>query len=182
MQFDESPIFDPFEINYNVTEEGLVDSGYTTIPEDVPLLGKQIGDTLIYYQLNYECDSLTYKCVNTNVSYRFCIIHLTKADTVSIRKLISMYDADIISNFLHQDEINLDGTDLDSASHASWGFHGTFYVQHRFTKQIFKCYVAQAIGGIDKKQEGFELSIRNQFPWNEEEIKRNRWIYEYDEE
>jgi hypothetical protein len=30
MQFDESPIFDPFEINYNVTEEGLVDSGYTT--------------------------------------------------------------------------------------------------------------------------------------------------------
>jgi hypothetical protein len=67
-QIDEGPIFDPFEINYNVTERGLTDNGYTVIPEDVPLLGKQIGDTLIYYQLDYECDSLTNNCINTNVS------------------------------------------------------------------------------------------------------------------
>lgn len=64
---DESPIFDPFEINFNVTEKGLIADGYVVMPEDVPLLGKQIGDTLIYYQLNNEWDSLTnksnhYKC------------------------------------------------------------------------------------------------------------------------
>ena len=43
---DEKPIFDPFEINYNVTEKGLLESGHEKIPEDVPLLGKKIGDTL----------------------------------------------------------------------------------------------------------------------------------------
>jgi hypothetical protein len=68
---------------------------------------------------------------------------------------------------------------LDSASHATWGFHGTFFVKHRFTKQIFKCYIGQADGTINDKREGFELSIQNEFPWTEKEIKNNRWLYEY---
>ncbi|MFM7856552.1 MAG: hypothetical protein ACKO96_32675, partial [Flammeovirgaceae bacterium] len=96
-----------------MTEKGLIDSDYKVIPEDVPLLGKQIGDTLIYYQLNYECDSLTLECVNTNVSHRFCYIYLDNADTLILQKLTSKYDADIISPFIHMNEINIDGTNLD---------------------------------------------------------------------
>ncbi len=174
---DEKPIFDPFEINYNVTKKGLIDSDYKVMPEDVPLLGKQIGDTLIYYQLNYECDSLTHECVNTNVSHRFCYIHLDNADTLLLQKLTSKYDADIISPFIHKNEINTNGTDLDSASHSTWGFHGTFFVQHRFTKQIFECNIGQASGMVDNKTEGLELTIDIDFPWTPEQIKKSGWIY-----
>lgn len=71
-RIDKTPIFDPFEINYNVTENSLLKAGYTPIPEDVPLLGKQNGDTLISYQMDYEYDDMD--CVNKNVTYRFCVI------------------------------------------------------------------------------------------------------------
>jgi hypothetical protein len=81
-QIDENPIFDPFEINYNVSEKGLTNNDYTIIPEDVPLFGKQIKDTLIYYQLDDECDSLTRECINTTVITRFCYIFMNQADTV----------------------------------------------------------------------------------------------------
>jgi hypothetical protein len=174
---DDKPIFDPFEINYNVTEKSLIDSDYKVMPEDVPLLGKQIGDTLIYYQLNYECDSLTLECVNTNVSHRFCYIYLDKADTLMLQKLTSKYDSDIISPFIHKNEIIIDGTNLDSTSHSTWSFHGTFFVQHRFTKQIFECYIGQASGMIDNKTEGYELTVNTDFPWTLEQIKKNGWIY-----
>jgi len=174
---DEKPIFDPFEINYGVTEKGLIGSDYEVMPEDVPLLGKQIGDTLIYYQLDYECDSLTQKCVNTHVSHRFCYIHLDNADTAILQKLISKYDAEIISPFIHKNELDIDLKDLDSVSHSTWGFHGAFFVQHRFTKQIFECYIGQASGMIDNKTEGFELSIDIDFPWTQEQIKKSSWIY-----
>ena len=174
---DEKPIFDPFEINYSMTEKGLLDSNYEVIPKYVPLLGKQVGDTLIYYQLNEECDSLTRKCVSTNVSHRFCFIHLDSADSLTLQKLVSRYDADIISEFLHQNEINLDGTNLDSASHAARGFHGKFYVKHRYTKQIFECYVGRARGTIDNKMEGFELNVDTDFPWTNDQIKESGWIY-----
>ena len=174
---DQKPIFDPFEINYSVTEKGLLDSNYEVMPMDVPLLGKQVGDTLIYYQLNDECDSLTHKCVNTNVSHRFCYIHLDHADSLTLQNLVSRYDADIISEFLHQNEINLDGTYLDSASHAALRFHGKFYVKHRYTKQIFECYIGRARGTLDNKMEGFELTVDTDFPWTNEQIKESGWIY-----
>ena len=53
---DRIPIFHPFEINFHVSEKSLIESGYKSILEDVPLFGKQIGDTLIYYQLAYDCN------------------------------------------------------------------------------------------------------------------------------
>lgn len=181
-QIGNKPIFDPLELNYGVTEKGLIDNNYTRIPEDVPLFGKQIGDTLIYYQLDYECDSLTHECFNTNVSYRFCYIYINRADTLLLRNLFAEYDADIISSFHHQNEINIDEGESDStyqvAPHDAWGFHGTFFVRHRFTKQIFECYIGQATGAINNKTDGFELSIVNEFPWNKKEIKERRWIYE----
>ena len=171
---DESPIFDPFEINFNVTEKGLIADGYAVMPEDVPLLGKQIGDTLIYYQLNDEWDSLTNKSITTNVSYRFCSIHLDTIDNLLLKKLIAKYDADIISDFVHQSE-----TSLDSVSHNTWSYPKIFFVQHRFTKQIFRCYIGPASGAIKEKTEGYELGIDNEFPLTEKEIMQNRWTYDY---
>ena len=41
----------PFEINQEVTCADLVEAGYRWMPEDVPLLGKRVGDTLVYFQL-----------------------------------------------------------------------------------------------------------------------------------
>lgn len=171
---NENPLFDPFEINYSVTEKGLLDNGYETMPEDVPLLAKQVGDTLIYYQLYDKCDSLTRECA-TNVVHRFCYIHLDTADSSTLQKLMSRYDADIISDFLHSNEINLDGSDVDSALHATFGFHGTFFVKHRYTKQIFECDIGGASGTIDDKMTGFELSIVTDFPWNWRANKRE-WM------
>lgn len=163
-QIDERPKFDPFEINYNVTEKRLIENGYTVIPEDVPILGKQKGDTLIYYQLDYEFDSITKKCINEKVSYRFCYIYLKQVDTLILKHLIANYDADIISEFSHNDEIYLDLTDFDSVSNTTLDFHGSFFVKHRFSKQIFQCYIGKANGTLNGKTEGFELSILNEFP------------------
>jgi hypothetical protein len=153
-----------------VTEKGLLDSGYETMTEDVPLLGKQIGDTLIYYQLYEKYDSLS-KQYTTSVTHRFCYIHLVSADSSALQKLVSTYDADIVSDFMHINEFG------DPALHSTVGFHGTFFVEHRFTKQIFKCYVGKASGSIDNKQSGFELSITTYFPWTEEQIKESGWVY-----
>lgn len=105
------------------------------------------------------------------------VIYLNVVDTTLLKQLITKYDADIISDFLHINEMNVDGSDPDSVSHATWGFHGTFFVKHRFTKQIMKCYIGHASGIISDKREGFELRIENEFPWTVEEIKKNRWIY-----
>jgi hypothetical protein len=49
--YDVLPSFHPFDINFHVTPESLKSNGYKVLPEDVPILGKTIGDTLIYYQL-----------------------------------------------------------------------------------------------------------------------------------
>ena len=48
---DRTPNFHPFKVNYHVNQKSLLKNGYTWIPEDVPLIGKTIGDTLIYFQL-----------------------------------------------------------------------------------------------------------------------------------
>ncbi|MFT5616987.1 MAG: hypothetical protein ACI85I_000203 [Arenicella sp.] len=170
-QIDENPIFDPFEINYNVSEKGLTNNDYTIIPEDVPLFGKQIKDTLIYYQLDDECDSLTRECINTTVITRFCYIFMNQADTVLLKKLLDKYDVDIISDFSHQNEIYGDSTDLYYYPHSEWGFHGIFFAKHRFTKKIFECHIGGASGVINDKIDGFELSIRNEFPWTDKEKK-----------
>lgn len=86
---DTVPVFDPFEINYNVTEDALVRAGYTLIPEDVPLLGKQVGDTVIYYQLEYDCghvtDTVDFTCEFKSVDWRNCIIYLDEVDSSAMR-------------------------------------------------------------------------------------------------
>jgi hypothetical protein len=162
-RIDKTPIFDPFEINYNVTENSLLKAGYAPIPEDVPLLGKQNGDTLIYYQMDYECDDGN--CVNKNVTSRFCIIFLTKIDSLEMAGLVKKYDADIVSA--------LSGEEMEYSD--SSYFSIDFFVKHRYTQAIFECSVRKNYNNDRKKP--YELVIMNGFPWTEEDIKERAWIY-----
>ena len=91
---DRKPIFHPFEVNLHVTEKSLIDNGYNSIPEDVPLLGKRIGDTLIYYQLHEE-----YINKSNQVYWRNCEIRVNKPDSLKVVNFIRKYDCYIISDW-----------------------------------------------------------------------------------
>ncbi|MEO0404836.1 MAG: hypothetical protein AAF193_08195 [Bacteroidota bacterium] len=149
------PLFDPFEINYGITENSLMKSGYQAIPEDVPLLGKQVGDTLIYYQLEEARDEhdqiAKIKCKNTRVAWRNCVIPLYQIDQEAIDQLCQQYDAKVISPF----EV-LDGH-RDSTE-----FRVRFFVKHQFTKEIFECFIDKV--EVERKRDKFELSISTSFP------------------
>jgi hypothetical protein len=172
-KIDETPLFDPFEINYNVTDNSLVASGYKTMPDsgtDVLHLAKQVGDTLIWYQLEDNCDSLTVDCPNYYVSTRYCYVHLASDDSTFLSRLISKYDAQIIS------VLDLDNIRKDSAYYVEFGSH--FFVKHRFTQQIFECSIRPDLDSIGNQQKGFELKIHTDFPWRKEKIERLKWLFE----
>ena len=162
-RIDTTPIFDPFEINYSVTEKSLVKAGYTHIREDVPLLGRQIGDTLIYYQLDYECSEATsiedIECKNTGVYWRNCVIYLDKLDSSEISRLADKYDAEILGEFKMQRSI------VDTNF-----FRADFLIRHKFSQDIFDCTIEKPYNG-DKKDR-YELSIKTMFPWTKERITR----------
>jgi hypothetical protein len=159
---DTTPIFDPFEINYSVTENSLTKDGYTPIPEDVPLLGKQLGDTLIYYQLNYECSDATnvkgIDCKNTGIYWRNCIIYLDKVDSVELSRLADKYDAEILGEFRMQRSL-----------YDSNFLRADFSVRHKFTQAIFDCSIDKSYK--EDKKDKYELSIQTLFPWTKECIK-----------
>jgi hypothetical protein len=160
---DTTPIFDPFEINYNVTENALISAGYTPIPEDVPLLGKQVGDTLIYYQLDYECDDAPdhedINCKNTGVYWRNCVVYMDKVDSALMSKLADKYDAEILGEFKMQRSL-----------YDSNYLRADFSVRHKFTQAIFNCSIDKSYK--EDKKDKYELSIQTQFPWTKERIKR----------
>lgn len=159
---DTTPIFDPFEINYSVTENALIKAGYTPIPEDVPLLGKQVGDTLIYYQLDYECNDATdiedIDCKNIGVYWRNCVIYLDKVDSTEMSSLVDKYDAEIISEFKTQ-----------KSHYDSNSLRVDFSVRHKFSQAIFDCSIDKSYN--EDKKGKYELSIQTQFPWTKERIK-----------
>jgi hypothetical protein len=160
---DTTPLFDPFEINYSVTENALIKAGYTPIPEDVPLLGKQLGDTLIYYQLDYECgdarDKEDIQCENTGVYWRNCVIYLDKADSTEMSRLADKYDAEILGEFKMQRSL-VDTNFL----------RADFSVRHKFTQDIFDCSIDKSYK--EDKKDKYELSIQTYFPWTKERVKR----------
>ncbi|WP_299768434.1 hypothetical protein [uncultured Dokdonia sp.] len=50
---------DPFEVNHKLSCEGLIENGYKRLwGDDVVLISKEIGDTLIYYQLEYDQEEI----------------------------------------------------------------------------------------------------------------------------
>jgi hypothetical protein len=159
-QTDTTPIFDPFEINYSVTENALIKAGYTPIPEDVPLLGKQVGDTLIYYQLEYKCsdplDSADFPCETTGVYWRNCVIYLDKVDSTEVSKLVEKYDAEILSEFI-----------IQRSPYDSNFLRAAFSVRHKFTQAIFDCSIDKSY----RDEKNYELSIKTSFPWTKEHVK-----------
>ncbi|WP_276373960.1 hypothetical protein [Chryseolinea sp. H1M3-3] len=161
-QTDTTPIFDPFEINYSVTENSLIKDGYTPIPEDVPLLGKQVGDTLIYYQLDYECSDATdikdIDCKNTGIYGRNCVIYLDKVDSMEMSRLADKYDAEILGEFKMQ-----------RSFYDSNFLRADFYIRHKFTQAIFDCSIDKSYR--DDKKDKYELSIQTLFPLTKERVK-----------
>jgi hypothetical protein len=91
---DRKPIFHPFDINFNITKESLINNGYSRIVEDVTLIGKRKNDTLIYYQLKEK-----YIDNSEKVFWRNCEIRFNKPDSVEIVNLIRRYDCYIISEW-----------------------------------------------------------------------------------
>lgn len=49
---DPSPIWDPFDINFDMTFDAMIADNYEWIPEDVPILGKTLDSITIYYQFS----------------------------------------------------------------------------------------------------------------------------------
>ncbi|MPQ48257.1 hypothetical protein GCQ56_14735 [Marinifilum sp. N1E240] len=117
---DRDPISHPFDVNFNMTKKSLLKNGYKTIPEDVPLLGKRIGDTFIYYQFDEEYDIetepvkvisdgdtvienwSTEKVSNyrlTNIRWRHCEIRINNPDSTQIEEFIRKYNGYIISDW-----------------------------------------------------------------------------------
>lgn len=91
---DRKPIFHPFDVNLNITKKSLINNGYTRIVEDVPLLGKRIKDTLIYYQLVEK-----YIDNSEKVYWRNCQIRLNERDSVVVVDLIRKNECFIISDW-----------------------------------------------------------------------------------
>lgn len=169
-----TPLFDPFEVNFSVTEASLLKAGYEYVPVDVPMLGLQRGDTSINYQLYDVCndaeDIIDIRCENKGVSDRFCTIYLDKMDSAYISKLVDRYDARIISNFTWRQDY----------SDSTW-LSGSFFVQHKFSQVIFNCSIDKCYR--EGKENKYELSIVNSFPWTaeriEEELESRRVGTEY---
>ncbi|NOS94606.1 MAG: hypothetical protein HOP30_22065 [Cyclobacteriaceae bacterium] len=159
---DTTPPFDPFEVNFNVTETSLLEAGYTFRPVDVPMLGLQRGDTLINYQFDEACsdaeDINDIRCEIKGVSDRFCMIYLDKMDSATISELVHKYDARIISDFTWRRDYN----------DTTW-FSGSFLVQHQFSQVIFNCTIDKCY--IEGKENKYELTIENSFPWRREKIE-----------
>ncbi len=161
-RIDTTPLFDPFEVNFNVTETSLVEAGYAPLPIDVPSLGLQRGDTLIGYLIDEQCnqpeDINDIRCEYKGILSRNCIIYLDKMDSAAISQLVQKYDAKIISDFVLTRDYN------DS----KW-FNGWFLVQHQFSQVIFSCRFDKC--DEEGKENKYQLTIENSFPWRHEKIE-----------
>ena len=63
---------------FNLTFEGLLEDGFIVIPEDVPIVAKSIGDTLVSYQFD---DKMTEK---SKPSLMICTFPVKNCDADSI--------------------------------------------------------------------------------------------------
>lgn len=115
---DKSPYFHPFKINFDVTEESLLQNGYVPFPEDVYILQKSISDTSIAFQIVTKCDKITksfwnesstnesmdenftdYECKVLFPYAKYCIFKLQKLDSLEIVDLIESYGGRISSDW-----------------------------------------------------------------------------------
>ena len=103
--------------NFNLTVKTLMKDGFYHIPEDVFILGKQINDTLLYYQFDDDANK------KSKPAYMFC------------KFPISSTNADSVENFLYgRDFFRL-------CEYKNNDFLDCFYVKHQYKGYIFSCTI-----------------------------------------
>lgn len=138
---DETPVYHPFEVNYNVSLKSLRKKGYDPTKDKNAFLQKYSKDTLIYYQFEYHPEKRKH---NNRVLSRHCVIELANGDSTSVAKLVEHYGGLVISSF-----------------HRVASKSRKFFVRHKFNKTVFECFLFET--GKDK----FKLEITVPFPSNE---------------
>ena len=103
--------------DFNLTVGKLIKSGFYSIPEDVPILGKQIGDTLLYYQFDDNLDR------KSKPQYMFCKFPISNINTDSIE---NFFERRMCFNMCEYKNNNL----LE-----------TFYIKHQQKGYVFQCIV-----------------------------------------
>lgn len=130
-----APVYHPFDVNFAVTEQSLLENGYEPIPEDVYILGKRRGDTLLYYQLDQDCepvdeaerdDPIEMKCEEVEVFWRNYQITLDKLDTLAIEQFIEKNDGFILSDW--------------QSNNKSY-YIKQFLVKYKYSGVLFRCTI-----------------------------------------
>ena len=129
------PVYQPFDVNFAVTEQSLVKNGYEQIIEDVYLLGQQRGDTLLYYQLDQDYEpvdeeerdnNIEMDCEEAKVVWRNYQLTLDKLDTLALEQFIERNDGVILSGW---------------QSHNSSYYIKEFLVKHIYSGVLFRCTI-----------------------------------------
>ena len=108
---------DIFRPDFNLSFDGLLKDGFYGLPEDVPLLGKQIGDTLLYYQFD---DKMTGK---SKPIYMLCTFPVKSINTDSLERFFWGRNCFRICEYQNDD------------------FSEIFYVQHQLKRFIYQCTI-----------------------------------------
>ena len=154
------PVINLFDINLNVTKKALIKADFKPYSADIPLLGKMIGDTMIYYHINYDCsdptdsiiigtddstsitvaDESTIQCNEAGISWKQYDIKIPNLDSTAVIDLIGSYQVKIISDWTMSNP--------------------NFFVLNEKRRLIFKCSIKE-----DKYQHKY-LSILYYYPEN----------------
>ena len=102
---------------FNLTFDGLLKDGFVGMPEDVLILGKQIGDTLLHYQFDNKATG------KSKPLYMFCAFPIKSINTDSIERFFWGRSCFRICEYQNDD------------------FSETFYVKHQFKRYIYQVII-----------------------------------------
>ena len=175
---DAKPYFHPFKVNLNITDESLYDAGYSSVPEDVPILGKTINDTSICFQLVYDCVEEVpsffeppllsengeiierpRSCTFLYPLAKFCKIRIDKIDSVEIVNLVEHYGGQIVSEW----NLNMD--------------YPTFEIRYENHLQ-FRGSISTSIPVRKKSKPIHTLHFGCTYPLSEAQLKRFKNTFE----
>ncbi len=160
----EKPIFHPFGVNWEVTDEALEEAGYNfEVFEgglDVAALGKKVGDTLIYYCLEYDCITIDEKtnendCVFEYANSFYTRIKLPYYDSIQVVKMIEGYGGKI----LRDDSLVKDDF-----------YVAKFLIAYPDTSNVFWCTISKPYS----EDKNYDLYISQSNNINDE-MRQKRW-------
>jgi len=108
---------DILQPDFNITVDKLMQNGFYPIPEDVFIIGKQIGDTLLYYQFDDNAN------IKSKPRYMFCEFP------------ISSINIDSVDIFLE------DRMYFRMCEYKNTDLLHIFYIKHQFKGYFFECTI-----------------------------------------